>query len=640
MVDVERSILDALGAALDAPVTTLAASPDDIRRAVRASSNRVADGLVHVRVDNRDYLCNREHEPASTALVLGPLRCVEAGSPDSAALDPAVISRVSSVLRFGGEALNRATELSLQRLELAGHLEVVGRSVLAVTSELELDLVLRRIVDLARELAKARYAALGVPDGRGELAEFLTSGMTDEQERRIGPLPRGRGLLGLLLREPKTIRLADLSAHAASVGFPEKHPPMKSFLGVPIISRGRVVGNLYLTEKVGEPEFSETDARLIEILARHAGVAIENARLYSDLQEQQEQLRVILDQLPEAVLFLESAPNRVTMMNREARKMIGGDVEFPIPLETFAEMLVLKDQRGNPIPLEQRPMFRSLVAGEVITRQEATYESSVVTGRTQLINSVPIFSEGTIVASLVVFQDITAIKEIDQLKDDFLSLVSHELRTPLTTIHAGTQLLLAPPGTIEESDRDDILRDMHNESSRLATVIQNMMQLAQVQAGRLEHQIEPVLVSQVVRTAVGRFNSAAQDREIRVDVEPDLVVMADPESIDGILRNLIQNAIKYTPSGTPIDVCACAVGELVEFTVRDYGAGIPIEDIDSIFERFQRGAQGRSGRSPGMGLGLYLVRLLVEAQGGTVGVERPDDGGTRFRLDFPRARAE
>jgi signal transduction histidine kinase len=260
-------------------------------------------------------------------------------------------------------------------------------------------------------------------------------------------------------------------------------------------------------------------------------------------------------------------------------------------------------------------------------------------GRTHLINSVPIIAEGKIVSALVVFQDITAIKEVDQLKDDFLSLVSHELRTPLTTIHAGTQMLMTPPGTIDESDRIDILQDMHNESSRLATVIQNMMQLAQVQAGRLRHQIEPVLVSQVVGTAVGAFRTAA-GREISVDVEPNLVVMADPQSIDGILRNLIQNAIKYTPDGTPIDIAARSVGERVEFVVRDHGAGIPDEDLESVFERFQRGSQGRSGRTSGMGLGLYLVRLLVEAQGGGIRVERPPDGGTRFTLDLQAALAE
>jgi two-component system sensor histidine kinase KdpD len=171
-------------------------------------------------------------------------------------------------------------------------------------------------------------------------------------------------------------------------------------------------------------------------------------------------------------------------------------------------------------------------------------------------------------------------------------------------------------------------------------VIQNMMQLAQVQAGRLRHQIEPVLVSQVVGTAVGAFQTAAANRVISVDVEPNLVVMADPQSIDGTLRNLIQNAIKYTPDGTPIDVTARAVGERVEFVVRDHGAGIPEEDLESVFERFQRGSQGRSGRTSGMGLGLYLVRLLVEAQGGGIRVERPPDGGTRFTLDLQAALAE
>ena len=126
--------------------------------------------------------------------------------------------------------------------------------------------------------------------------------MTEEEEARIGPRPRGGVVLGLLLREPKTDRIADLNAHPAAIGFPPQHPPMRSFLGVPIISRGRVLGNFYLTEKRTASEFSDGDARVVEC-SRDTRLAIENARLYTALGEQQRRLQLLVDQMPEAVLI-------------------------------------------------------------------------------------------------------------------------------------------------------------------------------------------------------------------------------------------------------------------------------------------------------------------------------------------------
>jgi signal transduction histidine kinase len=151
----------------------------------------------------------------------------------------------------------------------------------AITSELSLDALLQRLVEAAAELTGARYAALGVIDGSGsELERFLTTGIDAETQAAIGDLPRGRGILGVLIREDAPLRLHNLGDDPRSVGFPPHHPPMRTFLGVPVHLRGIAYGNLYLTEKADGEDFTEEDQELVELLASQAAVAIENARLY------------------------------------------------------------------------------------------------------------------------------------------------------------------------------------------------------------------------------------------------------------------------------------------------------------------------------------------------------------------------
>jgi signal transduction histidine kinase len=168
--------------------------------------------------------------------------------------------------------------------KLRAQLEALNEATLAITAELSLDRVLQRVVSLARDLASARYAALGVPDQQGGLEQFLYSGMTQQQVAAIGHLPEGRGLLGALMHSSRPIRLRNIADDPRSVGFCDYHPPMTSFLGVPIISKGQLLGTLYLTDKIGADEFTVEDEKLIVMLAAHAAIAIENARLYQQTQ--------------------------------------------------------------------------------------------------------------------------------------------------------------------------------------------------------------------------------------------------------------------------------------------------------------------------------------------------------------------
>src|SRR5215204_5355554 len=158
--------------------------------------------------------------------------------------------------------------------------------VLTLAAEREVEPVLQRRVHAARELVDARYAALGVPDGDGGFARFITSGMGDELIAAMGPLPRTHGLLGAMLEAPEPYRTRDIHTHERFRGWwPSAHPDMRSFLGVPIVARGGVIGALYLTDKEGADSFSDADERLIVLLAAHAAIAIENARLHERSRE-------------------------------------------------------------------------------------------------------------------------------------------------------------------------------------------------------------------------------------------------------------------------------------------------------------------------------------------------------------------
>ncbi|HEY2764201.1 MAG TPA: GAF domain-containing protein [Pseudonocardiaceae bacterium] len=187
------------------------------------------------------------------------------------------------------ELLERADDVLGAETRLRGLLD----AVVTIATDLSLPAVLRRIVAAACDLVDARYGALGVlaPDGN-RLADFVHVGIDQQLADRIGTLPQGRGVLGLLINDPRPLRLRQISEHAASYGFPERHPPMRSFLGVPVAVRGEVFGNLYLAGKRGGGEFTEEDEEFVVVLAAAAGIAVENARLYESGRRRQRSLEI------------------------------------------------------------------------------------------------------------------------------------------------------------------------------------------------------------------------------------------------------------------------------------------------------------------------------------------------------------
>ena len=223
------------------------------------------------------------------------------------------------------------------RIALPPVLQALDQAVRGISGVLDLDRVLQLIVDRVRELVAAEYAALGIVDPDGRIGRFITSGLSDEARAAIGDLPHGRGLLGLIIRENRTVRIPEIAHHPASHGFPPHHPPMHSFLGMPITNQGVPVGRLYLTNKRGTAEFSETDQTLVEMFALHAGIAIENARLHDQVRrlavvdERDRISRDLHDSVIQAIyaqtLALDDVPDLVDEDPDEARRRVDGAID-------------------------------------------------------------------------------------------------------------------------------------------------------------------------------------------------------------------------------------------------------------------------------------------------------------------------
>jgi signal transduction histidine kinase len=177
-------------------------------------------------------------------------------------------------------------EVDAQSTEIAHHeqLAALDDAIAAIASELSVERVLQLIVDRVRDLVDAEYAALGIIGPSDGIEQFITSGISAEQRAAIGALPRGHGLLGLIIREGRSFRIDDIATDSRRYGFPPNHPKMHAFLGAPVRSRGRTIGNLYLTNKTTAPTFIEDDLETVERFALHAGIAIENARLHEEVQ--------------------------------------------------------------------------------------------------------------------------------------------------------------------------------------------------------------------------------------------------------------------------------------------------------------------------------------------------------------------
>lgn len=539
---------------------------------------------------------------------------------------------------------------------LAGLLE----AVLTVSGDLDLRNTLERIVEAACELVEARYGALGVLGEDQEdrfLVEFINRGVDDETAQQIGHLPEGHGILGLLIDEPEPLRLRDLTRHAASYGFPENHPPMRSFLGTPIRVRDHVFGNLYLTEKEGGEEFTQQDEDLVVALAAVAGAAIENARLYQEARQGESWRRATLDI---ATALLSGAPARQVhgMVAGAARQLVDGDISTVVVPQGVGGQLVVEVADGVHADELEGASFDSAgsLAGEVIRegsarRVDALGEASSAvgavaeTGRFGPAIVVPLSGATAAFGSLLVARLLGrppfALPEVDLLQQ-FARHASLALEFSRARDEVQRLSLL--------EDRERIGRDLHD------TVIQRLFASGlSLQAVARRFQGEPDATERIdevveelddvirqIRTTIFALQHDPAHDSVRAEVlnlvrslqgalgfapqvhfEGPVDTLADGASVDQflpVLREALTNVVKH----------ARASQVRVEVGVRGEPADLYLEVVDD--------GVGPPAASDGGGFGLSNLRERARVLGGRFELEPAPGGGTRLRWAVPLDR--
>ena len=543
------------------------------------------------------------------------------------------------VLPGTGSALEEADRLRAENEALRRRLSGLSEASLRIIESLDFDTVLQGVIDSARSLTDARYGALLIFDDSGGIETLITSGMTPEERRRLGDLPRGLGLLQHLNEIEEPLRLADLAGHARSVGFPKGHPPMRTFLGTPVRHLGERVGNIYLTEKEGGLEFTLEDEETLVMFASQAAMAIANAHRYRDERRLRADLQALVDTSPVGIVVVDADTRTVTSINRETERIYGVRPEPGLALETVRARTFLRRLDGSELTPDENPLERALRYGETVRAEEVVVHLRDGRTVTVLMNVTPIRSEdGKIVSAVAVIQDMTPLQELERLRAEFLGMVSHELRTPLTTIKGSAATVLGASSTLSPAEMGEFFRIIDEQADHMRVLISDLLDVTRVETGTLSITPGPTDVADVVDQARSAFLRGGARNSIEVDLPPDLPrVGADAQRIVQVLDNLFSNASKYSPEGSAIGVSASQEDVYVAISVVDEGRGVASEQLTNLFRKFFR----LDGDDPhrhvgGEGLGLAICKGIVEAHGGRIWAESAGQGlGTRFTFTIP-----
>jgi signal transduction histidine kinase len=516
---------------------------------------------------------------------------------------------------------------------LTGSTNALLDAVMAISSDLDLHNVLSRIVEAATTLTDARYGALGVVGPESYLVEFVTTGLSDEERRRIGDLPHGRGILGLLITEPHPIRLKELADHPSSYGFPANHPPMGSFLGVPVRIRGTVFGNLYLTEKAGGGEFTDTDEQLCVALAGVVGVVIENARAYG-LSERRRAWLEAAATLPETLqppIDWHTWLGQVTTTARRAARSKAVAIVDP----EAAGVIVVACEEADEDEIRRRlaNLLEQIQGMEIIDPVDVTVGDvvgTVVPLRTQLAKG----------GLLVCFYDAAEMHLRDVDDRDLLRTFTDYAALTLDRGQAMTER----EALAVVSDRERIARDLHD------LVIQRLfatgMQLQAAAMRVADDEVRARVVGSVadldatirdVRATIFELQTPSAESvrsqvralvheydqvlgfipELRIQGPIDTVVTeAMREPLLKVLREALSNVARHAHA-TSVEIVARVEQGQFTLTVDDNGGGVPAGGARS---------------------GLENVRARAVALGGDLQLGQSQLGGARLVWSVPLSR--
>ena len=514
----------------------------------------------------------------------------------------------------------------------------LGAAVLRVSDSLDLETVLREIVDSARGLTGARYGMIATVDGAGQPQNFVTAGLEPGYHAELASWPDGPRLFAHFRNLPAPLRVADLPAYVGELGFATELIKSKTLQCTPMRHRDAYVGTFFLGEKDGGQAFTRADEEVLVLFASQAATAIANARTYRAERRARADLEALIETSPVGVVVFDGGSGRLRSFNREARRIVERLRMPGRALEELLDVVTVRRGDGNEVTLAEFPLAQQLGSAETVRAEEITL--SVPDGRsvTSLVNATPIRSEDGAVESIVVtLQDLAPLEELERMRSEFLGMVSHELRTPLSSIKGSAVAVLGAARPPDPAEMLQFFRVVNDQADRTLGLIADLLDQGRIETGTLSVSSEPADVFRLVDQARNTFLSAGGRHALEIDLPESLPrVMADRGRIVQVLGNLLSNAARHSPEASPIRIGAAWDGLQVAISVADQGRGVPPDRLPHLFRKHGGAAAG--GRPGGSGLGLAICKGLVEAHGGRIRAESGGAGrGTRFTFTLPAA---
>ncbi|GCF09572.1 sensor histidine kinase [Dictyobacter arantiisoli] len=382
-------------------------------------------------------------------------------------------------------------------------------------------------------------------------------------------------------------------------------------------------------------------------------------RIHAETEAQRSLLQTILDELPSSVYLVRGKDARLVLANQAAKTVWGAEWPRDKPMQEFLDenqISIFMDD-GRPLPFAQLATLRAVQKRETIYQHQEVIHYADGTTLPVLVNAIAL-AEGKLtinhhaspadrsgvsedeIAAIVVHQDVSALKEAERLKDDFIGIAAHELRTPLAILRGAAQMLVVQTlrgnGSTLEAWQMESLQDIDQSTMRLVELTEDLLDVTRLHAGRLELHLEPSDMVALTRRVLKRIQASTQHHQLQMTSLTDyLIANADQRRIEQVLANIINNAIKYSPAGglIEIEITQDAAQQVGYIAIKDHGIGIPLQQQAHIFGRFVRADNARN--ISGTGLGLYLCRELIERHEGRIWFESRENQGSTFHIALP-----
>jgi two-component system NtrC family sensor kinase len=502
----------------------------------------------------------------------------------------------------------RRTTASLeQRVDEMNTLVNLGRSI---TSTLDLDNVLTSVVTAAVELTGAEEGHLLLVDEETNELYMRAGRNFEESFARTFRLPVRDSIAGQVIHTGQSVSFSENSANKIKTAY-----LVYSLIYVPLRSNDRVIGVLGVDNRQAKRPFSQHHELLMTVLAEYAAIAIQNAQLYHQSENERSKLDVTINNIQDGVILLDE-DNKIILLNPAVRKIFG---------------LGLGDLIGKPVL-------------EVITHNDFTALLTSIQQDNPLKTQEVVFEDGRVfnyqytpipeIGSVITLEDISHLKMLDRLKSDFIHTISHDLRSPLTAI-MGYIELLDRVGPLNDQQKQ-FVRHVQNSAQNITALVNDLLDLGRIEAG-FDTRKDEVSLEQIVQFTLENLGRQISDKKLdfNVNIDPDLpVIRGNPIRLRQMVDNLLVNAVKYTPEAGKITVHLRREDSQVIFEVADTGVGIPATDQPHIFEKFYRASNAPKG-TPGTGLGLAIVRSIVENHQGRIWVQSNVGTGTKFVVVLP-----